>query len=297
MEREGLEDEISYDELNEAVRIMKNNKSPGSEGFPVEFFKFFWKDLGKLILRCINECYRDGEFSFVQRQGVITCIPKPEKDRKYIKDWRPITLLNVVYKMASACIANRVKSVLSELIGEKQRGFIPNRYIGENIRLIYDILEETNKQNISGLLLIVDFEKAFDTVSRNFLIESLRAYGFGPSFTQWIQALNFGSTACVLQNGHMSKAIPVERGCRQGDPLSPYLFVIGVSILSILILSNKDIKGISIHGTGYSIAQHADDTELLLDRSETSRRATLDTLNYFHKFSGLKINVEKTRAI
>jgi len=136
MEREEVESEISYDELNEAVRSMKNKKSPGSDGFPVEFFQFFWKDLGKLIPRCINECNRDGEFSFVQKQGAITCIQNPEKDRKYIKDWRPITLLNVVYKMVSACIANRVKSVLSELIGEEQRGFLPNRYIGEHIRLI-----------------------------------------------------------------------------------------------------------------------------------------------------------------
>ena len=90
---------------------MKNDKSPGSDGFPVELFEFFGKDSGNLISKCINECYVDGAFSFVQRQRVIICIPKPEKDRKYIKNWRPITLLNVVYKMALTCIASRVKSV------------------------------------------------------------------------------------------------------------------------------------------------------------------------------------------
>jgi len=79
--RDSLEGHVTYEELAEAVRNMKNGKSPGSDGFPVEFFfLFFWKYLGNLILRCINECYDDGEFSHVQRQGVITCLPKPEKD-------------------------------------------------------------------------------------------------------------------------------------------------------------------------------------------------------------------------
>jgi len=75
-----LEGEISYEELTEAVKSMKNGLSPGSDGFPVEFFNFYWKYFGALLLRCADECYRDGEFSAVQRQGIITCVPKPEKD-------------------------------------------------------------------------------------------------------------------------------------------------------------------------------------------------------------------------
>ena len=126
--------------------------------------------------------------------------------------------------MPSAFLARRVKSVLGELIKE-QRGFIPNRYIGENIRLINDILEETEKQNIPGLLFIVDFENAFAAVCRNFVTEYLKMCALGSSFIPWAQAFNFGPTAYVLQTGHMSTAIPVERGCRQGDSLSPHLFV------------------------------------------------------------------------
>ena len=103
--------------------------------------------------------------SVTQKQGIITCLPKPNKQRDNLKNWRPISLLNVTYKMASTVISNRLKGVLDKLIHQDQKGFISGRFIGENIRLIYDVLFETQNQNIPGLLLSIDFEKAFDTVS------------------------------------------------------------------------------------------------------------------------------------
>ena len=100
-----------------------------------------------------------------QKQGVITCLPKPNKSRHYLKNWRPISLLNVVYKLASSVISNRLKTVLDKLINQDQKGFIAGRFIGENVRLIYDVLFETKNQDIPGMILSIDFEKAFDTVS------------------------------------------------------------------------------------------------------------------------------------
>ena len=129
------------------------------------FFKFFWIDIGPFILKSLNYGYRTGSLSITQKQGVITCIPKPNKSRCDLKNWRPISLLNVIYKLASAVIANRLKKVLDSLINENQNGFIAGRFLGENVRLIYDILFESKKQNLPGLLLSIDFEKAFDTVS------------------------------------------------------------------------------------------------------------------------------------
>ena len=107
--------------------------------------------------------------SFAQRQSVIMCIPKPEKDRRFIKNWRPTILLNVLYKMASTCTASRMKKVLNKLVSKEQIGFIPGRCTGNNIRLIYDIIKITKEQNIPGLLLVVDFEKAFDSISREYI--------------------------------------------------------------------------------------------------------------------------------
>ena len=107
-----LEGEISYTEIANALKNMKNNKSPGLDGFTVEFFKFFWVDIGTFILRSINYGYRNGSLSITQKQGLITCLPKPNKSRLSLKNWRPISLLNVVYKLASSVIANRVKQTL-----------------------------------------------------------------------------------------------------------------------------------------------------------------------------------------
>ena len=199
--------------------------------------------------------------------------------------------------MASACIANRLKKVLDRIICEEQRGFIRGRYIGENIRLIYDMIHESNHQKINGLLLVADFEKAFDTMSREYIMECLDIYGFGPSLKRWIATLNYESTAIVVQNGHLTKPFPVERGCRQGDPISPYIFLIGCDILTRMIKNKREIRGIQINDIEYRITQYADDTKIFLDGTETSLRATLCVFNLFYEISGLKVNLEKTRAI
>ena len=119
-----MEGEIEYSELGVALKNMKNNKSPGLDGFTVEFYEKKLIDIGHYILRSLNYGYRTGSLSIVQKQGVynITCIPKPNKSRMNLKNWRPISLLNVVYKLASAVISNRIKKVLDSIINENQKG-------------------------------------------------------------------------------------------------------------------------------------------------------------------------------
>lgn len=129
----------------------------------------FWKQLGTLVLRGINYSYETGEFSVAQQQGIITLLPKENKSRQLLTNYRPICLLNTVYKLASAGIANRIKTVLNKLINEDQSDFISGRYIGENTRIIYDLMQLADEQNIPGLLLLVDFEKAFDSLSWSFI--------------------------------------------------------------------------------------------------------------------------------
>ena len=292
-----LEGEIKYSELAEALKNMKNSKTPGNDGFTAEFFKFFWIDLNQFILNSLNYGYKTGSLSITQKQGIITCLPKPNKSPFYLKNWRPISLLNVIYKLASSVIASRLKNVLHKLIHEDQKGFIAGRFIGENIRLIYDILFETKQQEIPGLLLSIDFQQAFDSVSWKFITKTLDYFNFGPSFKKWINIFQNGSESCILQNGHMSDYFCLQRGCRQGDPISPYIFILCAEVLSHVIRKDTNINGIVINKNEFKLSQYADDTQVFLDGTEISLRKTLQTLQSFYQMSGLKINVDKTKAI
>ena len=226
------------------------------------------KDIGSFLIRSLNHGFQKGELSLTQKQGVINIIPKKDKHREFLKNWRPISLLNVSYKIASSCIANRIKTVLDFLIHENQKGFLKGRFIGENTRMIYDVLQYTHDKNIPELLLLIDFEKAFDSISWKFLFDALLFFNFGPDIIRWISVLYNKAKLCVIQNGIFSEFFEIGRGCRQGDPVSPYLFNICVEIMGHMIRQNKNIRGIRIGKERVCLLQYADDTVLFLDGSE-----------------------------
>lgn len=199
-----LEGFITLEEAGQTLKHMKNNKSPGTSGFSADFFKVFWKQLGAFVVRAVNFGFVRGELSVTQQQGLIVCIPKENKNRHFLKNWRPISLLNTVYKIASGSIADRIKKVLNKLISTDQTGFIEGRFIGENTRLMYDLMQFTEEQNIPGLLLLIDFEKAFDSLSWSFINKVLKLYNFGPSIRQWVAVLYKNSCSAVTQCGFLS---------------------------------------------------------------------------------------------
>lgn len=295
-EAESCEGELTLNECLTALKNMSNEKSPGSDGYTVEFFKFFWKDLGHYLLRALNYSLEIGQLSITQRHGIITCIPKPGKLKTNLKSWRPITLLNVDLKIASAAISNRMKRHLSHLISDSQKGYIKDRYIGECTRLIYDILYETKKRKLPGLLLLIDFEKAFDSIEWAFLDRALKYFGFKNNFCQWVKLFYTDITSSVINNGHLSQQFTLTRGVRQGDPLSPYLFILAVECLSAAIKYHPNINGIKIDESEYLISQLADDTTLILDGSKDSLENSLNVFEKFEKCSGLKVNLDKTQA-
>ena len=292
---DSLEDEISLDEVEQALANMKNDKSPGPDGFTAEFYKAFLPYIGVFVVRSFNEAFRKGELSVTQYQGVITCIPKDGKPKQFIKNWRPISLLNVSYKLLSACLARRIKTVLPLIIHDSQKGFMKGRYIGENIRLLYDTILLTEKENIPGLLLMVDFEKAFDSVSWFFIEKALNFFNFPNNIISWFKILYKKANSCVSFNGQYSNWFKLHRGCRQGDPISPYLYLICAEILSLMIRQNKDIKGITLRDKDVLLSLFADDTTLYLDGSEKSFTEAIKMLDIFSKISGLKVNNDKTQ--
>ena len=297
MESNNLEGLITYEQASVTLKAMKNGKSPGSSGYNCDFYKVFWGKLGHFVVRSINAGFIKGELSISQKLGIITCIPKENKSRFHMKNYRPISLLNCVYKIASGCIANRIKSTLNKLIHSDQTGFIAGRYIGENTRLLYDIMQITEEKNLPGLLLLIDFEKAFDSISWKFINKVLKYFGFGDSIISWVNLFYKNAMLSVNQGGNLSSFFQIGRGCRQGDPLSPYIFILCSEILAIKIRNNKDIKGITIGKTEYKLSQYADDTSAILDGSEKSLTETLKELSYFSKYSGLKVNFDKTQVV
>ena len=179
-ERDELEGLLTYDECKQILETFPNDKSPGEDGFTVEFYKCFFELLGHLV-ESFNEAFEANELSISQRRGVITLIPKEDGSLLDLSNWRPITLLNVDCKIATKAIAKRIEASLSKLINSDQTGFIKGRYIGENIRLIIDIMEYTKKHNIPGILVSLDFRKAFDSPEWPFIMRTLDVFNFGKS--------------------------------------------------------------------------------------------------------------------
>ena len=185
--------------------------------------------------------------------------------------------------------------MLDKIISKDQTGFLKGRYIGEKTRLVYDILQHTEQNDILGLLLLIDFEKAFDSLSWSFSQKALRFLNFGYSFRRWIKVFYNGMSSEVIQNGNLSSFFSISCGCRQGDPLSPYIFIICAECLLNKVRNNKSIKGIHINQSEHMISQYADDTSVILDGSEKSLNEMLKELKDFANISGLKINFEKTQ--
>ena len=205
--------------------------------------------------------------------------------------------MSSLYKLESATIAGRLKKVLDKLISDSQCGFIKGRFIGESTRLVYDLMHYTESKNIDGLLMLIDFEKAFDSISWKFMYKTLEFLGFGKKFVNWIKLFNNKISASVLQVGIKSESFNIKRGCKQGDPIAPYLFIICSQILNYLINEKSEIKGIKVHNTELKMTQFADDTTLFLDGSTNSLLAALNTIELFGTLSGLKMNTSKTKVV
>jgi hypothetical protein len=275
---------------------MSNNKTPGTDGFPVEFYKFFFNDISKNIVDSFNYSFRNGKLSPDQRRGIIKLIPKKDNDPTFLKNWRPISLLNTDYKILTKCIASRLRKVLPHIINSDQTGFLPGRYIGENIRLALDVIDNLNKNNLPGLMFMIDFQKAFDKLEWSFIFNTLNFFNFGPDLINWVNIFYTDISSCVMNNGHTSIFFNLGCGVRQGCPLSPLLYIVCGEILSLLIKNNHNIKGILIDDTEILVSAYADDTTLYL-RDVNSLRNAIMILNDFKRYSGLTINLDKSELL
>ena len=173
-----------------------------------------------------------------------------------------------------------------------QTGFMKGRYIGENIRLIYDLIEHTMTEKKGGILVSLDFKKAFDTLEWQF-IKILELFNFGENVKKWVRIFYANIESAVMNNGFATNWFKPTRGVRQGCPLSPYLFILGAEILSNRLRQTVEIKGINLFGNEVKISQFADDTNLFC-AEVTSVEHALNTVSRFGVISRLKLNLTKT---
>ena len=284
--------DISITELKNSLFSMPNNKSPGNDGLTVEFYREFWDPIKNVLFDSVQFSAHVGKLSTSQRQAIIKLLEKKDKDKRFIANWRPISLLNVDTKIISKCLAARLVPVLPTIISPDQTAYVKGRFIGESTRLISDILEMADTENLSGYLFTADLEKAFDSIDHNFLIACLKKFGFGPYFINWAKILLNQNESCVMNGGTTTKYFTLARGARQGDPIAAYFFIIVLEIFFILARENSDINGLNILGFSYLLSAYADDTTFFVADLD-SIKALIKLFGEFSKFSGLKLNQKK----
>ena len=295
-QRVSCEGNIDKHECLKVLKTFKSNKSPGNDGLTMEFYAKFWNVICDRLIDSYNESFDKGMLSVSQRQAIITLLQKKDKDKLLLKNWRPISLLNLDYKILTKVFAIRMKKVLPFVIHHNQTGFVEGRRIVDSIRIIQDIMNYTKQNKLGGMLLFIDFEKAFDSINWTFMLQALKCLNFGQNFIKWIHIFYTDISSCIINNGSTSKYFPVSRGVRQGDPLSPYLFIVVTEFLASRIRSNANIKGFIVNNNNIKLTMYADDTTAFV-ADEQSANCLFAELENFRKASGLKINIEKTEGL
>lgn len=289
--------DIQIQEITDALCNMSKNKSPGSDGLTVEFYIELWDIFSTLFSKLFKCIERDGIMSRTMRYGHITLLYK-KGDRKRLKNWRPISLLNVDYKILSRVMSNRFKNVLTSIISIEQSSSVPGRDISDTVASIRDIIDMVENENSEGYLVKIDQEKAFDRVSHKYLFKLLDKFGFGRRFCRWITIFYNQIHSAVKCNGFLTKYFPVKNSVRQGCPISAMLFVLTAEPLNQAIKNCNRIKGIPIPGSDTTslIFQHADDTTVTVSDKESITNV-FKVFEHYGRASGAKVNKLKSEVM
>lgn len=284
---------VSTKEVQEAIMSLQNGKTPGPDGFTVEFFKLFSATIAPALQKMYNESFARGCLPPTLSEASISLLLKSDKDPLICGSYRPISLLNVDLKILSKILAQRLQRVLSSIISTDQTGFMLGRHSFHNTRRLLNIISAPSLI-IPEVIISLDAEKAFDRVEWRFLFFVLKKFGFSPDFIDWVKLLYASPVASVHTNGLQSAPFPLHRGTRQGCPLSPLLFAIAIEPLAIWLRQEGGFEGITRAGKAHKLSLYADDLLLYMSNPATSLPVVLDIFNKFGSYSGYKLNLHKS---
>ncbi|KAJ0589790.1 putative RNA-directed DNA polymerase [Helianthus annuus] len=293
-----LDARFSLEEIKTAVFGCGDDRAPGPDGVNFRFVKRFWHLLESDFVDIMDEFYASGSISMGCGSSFIALIPKVI-DPIGLKDFRPISLVGIINKVISKILANRLKPVLNKVISSSQSAFISDRLILDGPLIVNEVLNWAKRSKKNIFFLKIDFEKAYDNINWNFVLDMLSQMGFSAKWRSWVKGVLSSARASVLVNGAPTFEFECFKGMRQGDPLSPFLFVIVMEALSSMIrraCNLEIVKGVSLPNGGPVVSHlfYADDAVILGEWSRDNIINVVRILRCFHLCSGLKINLAKS---
>ncbi|KAL4395796.1 hypothetical protein AHAS_Ahas01G0027700 [Arachis hypogaea] len=300
---ESLTRNVSKEEVRKVIMGMNSFKAPGADGFQAFFFKEYWEVVGTEVWELVKKAFTGFDLDSALFDTLVVLIPKVDNLSR-MKEFRPISLCNVIYKIITKVVVERLRPFLQDIIGPLQGGFIPERGAPDNIIVAQEVLHFMKKtKSKKGVLAFkIDLEKAYDRVSWEFLEQSLLMFGFPGTIVSLIMKCVKSSSLSLMWNGNRLDGFQPKRGLRLGDPMSPYLFVICMERLSCLIARKVEVgrwKPVTVSRGGPVISHllFADDLILFCKAKKSQVLHVLDTMATFCRASGMKVNFDKSRAI
>lgn len=243
---------MTEEEVNEVLNEIQNGKAPSLDGFNVDFFKDCWNIVKVDILDVVEDSRTNKTILRALNTSFISLIPKQENAQTPDR-YRPIALSNVVYKIISKVVANRLKPLLPALISGEQSGYVEGRKILDNIIQAHEVVHTLTSTRRAGTILQLDIAKAYDKMNWSYIRQVLKVFGFDHNWVRWVMALVTSSNFSILVNGSPSEIFLPPRGLRQGDLLSPFLFILmmeglGRSIKHARVMG--EIQGLALKENG-----------------------------------------------